>query len=236
MQTSNFSSYEDACVFAADIFASQLQKKPASVLGLATGSTPLGVYDKLASYFTAGKTDFSSAFTINLDEYCGLKSDHPQSYHFYMKKNLFSRVNLKPENTFLPDGNATDLLKECKRYDKLIDTLGGIDLQLLGIGLNGHIAFNEPDSVFRENTHVVKLSDSTVKANSRFFTSENQVPSHAITMGIGQIMNSRHIVIMACGKAKVSILMKALSSPVTPLLPASVLQLHPDLTVICTAD
>lgn len=236
MQTSNFSSYEDACVFAADIFASQLQKKPASVLGLATGSTPLGVYDKLASYFTAGKTDFSSAFTINLDEYCGLKSDHPQSYHFYMKKNLFSRVNLKPENTFLPDGNATDLLMECKRYDKLIDTLDGIDLQLLGIGLNGHIAFNEPDSVFRENTHVVKLSDSTVKANSRFFTSENQVPSHAITMGIGQIMNSRHIIIMACGKAKVSILMKALSSPVTPLLPASVLQLHPDLTVICTAD
>lgn len=236
MQTSNFSSYEDACVFAADIFASQLQKKPASVLGLATGSTPLGVYDKLASYFTAGKTDFSSAFTINLDEYCGLKSDHPQSYHFYMKKNLFSRVNLKPENTFLPDGNATDLLKECKRYDKLIYTLGGIDLQLLGIGLNGHIAFNEPDSVFRENTYVVKLSDSTVKANSRFFTSENQVPSHAITMGIGQIMNSRHIIIMACGKAKVSILMKALSSPVTPLLPASVLQLHPDLTVICTAD
>lgn len=236
MQTSNFSSYEDACVFAADIFASQLQKKPASVLGLATGSTPLGVYDKLASYFTAGKTDFSSAFTINLDEYCGLKSDHPQSYHFYMKKNLFSRVNLKPENTFLPDGNATDLLMECKRYDKLIDTLGGIDLQLLGIGLNGHIAFNEPDSVFRENTHVVKLSDSTVKANSRFFTSENQVPSHAITMGIGQIMSARHIVIMACGKAKVSILMKALSSPVTPLLPASVLQLHPDLTVICTAD
>lgn len=236
MQTSNFSSYEDACVFAADIFASQLQKKPASVLGLATGSTPLGVYDKLASYFNAGKTDFSSAFTINLDEYCGLKSDHPQSYHFYMKKNLFSRVNLKPENTFLPDGNATDLLKECKRYDKLIDTLGGIDLQLLGIGLNGHIAFNEPDSVFRENTHVVKLSDSTVKANSRFFTSENQVPSHAITMGIGQIMNSRHIIIMACGKAKVSILMKALSSPVTPLLPASVLQLHSDLTVICTAD
>ena len=236
MQTSNFSSYEDACVFAADIFASQLQKKPARVLGLATGSTPLGVYDKLASYFTAGKTDFSSAFTINLDEYCGLKSDHPQSYHFYMKKNLFSRVNLKPENTFLPDGNATDLLKECKRYDKLIDTLGGIDLQLLGIGLNGHIAFNEPDSVFRENTHVVKLSDSTVKANSRFFTSENQVPSHAITMGIGQIMSARHIIIMACGKAKVSILMKALSSPVTPLLPASVLQLHPDLTVICTAD
>ena len=236
MQTSNFSSYEDACVFAADIFASQLQKKPASVLGLATGSTPLGVYDNLASFFTAGITDFSSAFTINLDEYCGLKSDHPQSYHFYMKKNLFSRVNLKPENTFLPDGNATDLLKECKRYDKLIDTLGGIDLQLLGIGLNGHIAFNEPDSVFRENTHVVKLSDSTVKANSRFFTSENQVPSHAITMGIGQIMNSRHIIIMACGKAKVSILMKALSSPVTPLLPASVLQLHPDLTVICTAD
>lgn len=236
MQTSNFSSYEDACVFAADIFASQLQKKPASVLGLATGSTPLGVYDKLASYFTAGKTDFSSAFTINLDEYCGLKSDHPQGYHFYMKKNLFSRVNLKPENTFLPDGNATDLLKECKRYDKLIDTLGGIDLQLLGIGLNGHIAFNEPDSVFRENTHVVKLSDSTVKANSRFFTSENQVPSHAITMGISQIMSARHIVIMACGKAKVSILMKALSSPVTPLLPASVLQLHPDLTVICTAD
>ena len=213
MQTSNFSSYEDACVFAADIFASQLQKKPASVLGLATGSTPLGVYDKLASYFTAGKTDFSSAFTINLDEYCGLKSDHPQSYHFYMKKNLFSRVNLKPENTFLPDGNATDLLKECKRYDKLIDTLGGIDLQLLGIGLNGHIAFNEPDSVFRENTHVVKLSDSTVKANSRFFTSENQVPSHAITMGIGQIMNSRHIIIMACGKAKVSILMKLFRHP-----------------------
>lgn len=222
--------------FRSRHFRLSASEKPASVLGLATGSTPLGVYDKLASYFTAGKTDFSSAFTINLDEYCGLKSDHPQSYHFYMKKNLFSRVNLKPENTFLPDGNATDLLKECKRYDKLIDTLGGIDLQLLGIGLNGHIAFNEPDSVFRENTHVVKLSDSTVKANSRFFTSENQVPSHAITMGIGQIMNSRHIIIMACGKAKVSILMKALSSPVTPLLPASVLQLHPDLTVICTAD
>ncbi len=217
---------------AAQIISETVIKKPNCVLGLATGSTPLETYAELSEMNKAGKLDFSKVQTVNLDEYVGLSAEHEQSYAYFMDKNLFSKINIKKENTNIPNGMAQDLAKECERYDKLIDNLGGIDLQLLGIGNNGHIGFNEPDNEFTKNTHEVNLTDSTIKANSRFFEKESDVPKAALTMGIDSIMKAKKILLIAYGKEKFEILSKAIKGEVTPKIPASIIKLHSDVTVI----
>lgn len=217
---------------AANIISAQVILKPDSVLGLATGSTPVGVYRQLADWYRKGDLDFAKVRTVNLDEYCGLAPDHPQSYRFYMETNLFSQVNIQPGNTHLPDGLAADPAAECVRYDHLISALGGIDLQLLGIGHNGHIGFNEPDEAFGKMTHQVRLNTMTVEANARFFTDADEVPKFAFTMGIRAIMQARKILLVVNGFDKADILKQALTGPVTPAVPGSILQLHPDVTVV----
>lgn len=217
---------------AANIISAQIILTPDSVLGLATGSTPVGVYRQLVEWYGKGDLDFAKVRTVNLDEYCGLSPDHPQSYRHYMDKNLFSRVNILPENTHLPNGLALDPKAECARYDKLINDLGGIDLQLLGIGHNGHIGFNEPDEAFGKMTHQVLLNPTTVEANARFFDSPDEMPKYAYTMGIRAIMQARKILLVVNGSDKARILVDALTGPVTPAVPGSILQLHPDVTVV----
>ncbi|MDD6204601.1 MAG: glucosamine-6-phosphate deaminase [Firmicutes bacterium] len=221
---------------AANIISAQVILKPDSVLGLATGSTPLGTYKQLIDWNEKGDIDFSQAVTVNLDEYVALDSSNNQSYRFFMNKNFFEHININMNNTFVPNGCAADLEEECKRYDENISRLGGIDLQLLGIGHDGHIGFNEPDKYFVKNTHIVDLHESTVKANSRFFSSEDEVPKRAITMGMVSIMQAKKILLIASGKAKRDILEKAFFGPITPEIPASILQLHPDITVIYSED
>ncbi len=225
-------SYEKLSRIAASIIASQVTVKPCSVLGLATGSSPLGAYARLAQMCSDGDVDFSEVISVNLDEYVGLDGTNDQSYRYFMDTNLFSKINIKPENTSVPNGCAKDLKAECERYDALIESLGGIDLQLLGIGLDGHIGFNEPDSVFTKETHEVVLDESTIEANARFFASIDDVPKTAVTMGMGAIMKARKVLLIANGKGKRDIVEKAFFGPITPAVPASILQLHPDLTVI----
>lgn len=217
---------------AANIISAQVILKPDSVLGLATGSTPIGVYRQLTDWYRKGDLDFTKVKTVNLDEYCGLAPDHPQSYRYYMDSHLFSQVNIRPENTNLPDGLAADPDAECARYDQLISDLGGIDLQLLGIGHNGHIGFNEPDEAFGKMTHRVLLNPQTIEANARFFATKEEVPQYAYTMGIRAIMQARKILLVVNGPDKAEILKRALSGPVTPAVPGSILQLHPDVTVV----
>ncbi|NCA99458.1 MAG: glucosamine-6-phosphate deaminase, partial [Clostridia bacterium] len=192
----------------------------------------VGVYRQLADWYRKGDLDFAKVRTVNLDEYCGLAPDHPQSYRFYMETNLFGQVNIHPENTHLPDGLAEDPAAECARYDHLISELGGIDLQLLGIGHNGHIGFNEPDEAFGKMTHQVQLNAMTVEANARFFTDADEMPKFAFTMGIRAIMQARKILMVVSGFDKAEILRLALTGPVTPAVPGSILQLHPDVTVV----
>ncbi|MBR2340023.1 MAG: glucosamine-6-phosphate deaminase [Clostridia bacterium] len=225
-------NYEKLSRIAASIIASQVTVKPCSVLGLATGSSPLGAYARLAQMCSDGDVDFSEVISVNLDEYVGLDGTNDQSYRYFMDTNLFSKINIKPENTSVPNGCAKDLKAECERYDALIESLGGIDLQLLGIGLDGHIGFNEPDSVFTKETHEVVLDESTIEANARFFASIDDVPKTAVTMGMGAIMKARKVLLIANGKGKRDIVEKAFFGPITPAVPASILQLHPDLTVI----
>ncbi|MGI5899055.1 MAG: glucosamine-6-phosphate deaminase [Christensenellales bacterium] len=226
------SSYEDMSLQAADIIALQLAQKPDSILGLATGSTPIGTYGNLVQMKKRGEIDLSMITTFNLDEYCGLPPENEQSFRNYMNRNLFWETGLCPLKTNIPDGMATDLKAECKRYDGLLKDSGGVDLQLLGIGHNGHIGFNEPCEALEKGTHVTKLSESTIKANSRFFLSEDQVPKYAITMGIDNIMSAKRILLLACGEGKRDILKRALYGPITPMVPASFLQSHGALTVI----
>ncbi len=222
---------------AADIFSQQIAAKPACVLGLATGSTPLPLYAELVKRSRAGKADFSQVRTVNLDEYVGLGPNHPQSYRFFMQQNLFDHIPVKPENTSLPDGLSTDLTAECRCYDARIAAWGGIDLQLLGIGHNGHIGFNEPGTVFTLKTHAVRIAERTRMANARFFGDDpNQVPSRAITMGIGNIMSARKIVLLVSGESKAKIVQRAFFEDVTPEVPASVLQLHQDVTIIADRE
>lgn len=225
-------NYEELSKKAADIIAAQVILKPKSVLGLATGSSPLGAYAKLVEKCNNGEIDFSEVTSINLDEYVGLDGNNDQSYRYFMNKNLFEKINIKLENTFVPSGIASDIKKECENYDALIDEKGGIDLQLLGIGLDGHIGFNEPDSFFEGPTHEVKLDPSTIKANARFFESEEDVPTRAVTMGMKGIMQAKKVLLIANGENKKEIVDKAFFGPITPEVPASILQLHPDLTVI----
>ncbi len=218
---------------AANIISAQIIMKPNAVLGLATGSTPVGTYDQLVRWYDKGDLDFSEVTTVNLDEYRGLSGTHEQSYRYFMNKHLFDRVNVRKDHTFVPDGLG-EPKAACAEYDRLIERLGGIDLQLLGIGNNGHIGFNEPDTAFETMVHIVDLKQSTVEANARFFRSIDEVPTQAITMGLKSIMQAKKILLVAAGKKKMDILQKSLYGPVTPDVPASILQLHPDLTVIYT--
>ena len=217
---------------AAAIIKNLIKEKESPTLGLATGSSPETTYSCLVRAYEEGEISFSKVKTVNLDEYVGLYESHPQSYRYFMEEKLFSRVNINRENTHLPRGMAENLQAECERYDRVISSLAPIDIQLLGIGHNGHIGFNEPSDFFFENTHVVDLSTSTIEANSRFFPTESDVPKRAITMGIGQIMSAKSIILLAFGEEKSTILHTALTGEITPSCPASVLQHHPNLTVI----
>lgn len=225
-------TYEKLSRQAANIISAQVILKPDSVLGLATGSSPLGTYKQLIEWYKKGDIDFSNVTSVNLDEYVGLDGSNDQSYRYFMNKNFFEHINIDINNTFVPNGCAVDLAGEGRKYDDHIAELGGIDLQLLGIGLDGHIGFNEPDKYFVKSTHVVDLHESTIKANSRFFANIDEVPKKAITMGMVSIMQAKKILLIASGKEKRDILEKAFYGPITPEIPASILQLHPDITVI----
>ncbi|MCM1188684.1 MAG: glucosamine-6-phosphate deaminase [bacterium] len=228
--------YPELSKKAANIISAQIVMKRDSVLGLATGSTPVGAYRLLIRRYEEGDLDFSSVKSVNLDEYKGLSGDHCQSYRFFMNQNFFSHVNIKPENTNIPDGLEEDAAKECCRYNQVIRSLGGIDLQLLGIGGNGHIGFNEPASVFEKETHLVALTEHTRQSNARFFASPEEVPTHAYTMGIKNIMDAERVLLLASGSAKASALYKSFFGPVTPDVPASILQLHRCCTVIADEE
>lgn len=225
-------SYEKLSRTASAIICAQVIGKPCSVLGLATGSSPIGTYENIVKAYENGDVDFKNIKSVNLDEYVGLSGDHEQSYRRFMNENLFSKINIPMENTHVPNGCAEDIEKEAEEYDCLIEELGGIDLQLLGIGLDGHIGFNEPDDVFIAETHKVMLDSSTIEANARFFASKDDVPKSAITMGMEGIMKAKKVLLIANGEAKKKIVEKAFFGPITPKVPASILQLHPDLTVI----
>ena len=225
-------SYEDMSRKAANILSAQVILTPASVLGLATGSSPLGVYMQLSEWYKKGDIDFSEVVTINLDEYKGLSPNDRQSYRYFMDKNFFEHINIKMENTYMPNGLETDAPKECKRYDQIIQSCGGIDMQLLGLGRNGHIGFNEPGGSFEKETHCVALSQNTIDANKRFFAREEDVPRHAYTMGIRSIMQARRILVIVSGESKAEAVKKAFFGPVTPEVPASVLQLHNNVIVV----
>ncbi|WP_298465189.1 glucosamine-6-phosphate deaminase [uncultured Mitsuokella sp.] len=225
-------SYDEMSKEAAKIVAGQIYLKPDSVLGLATGSTPLQMYKKLIAVHEMVGLDFSQVTSFNLDEYIGMSPDNPQSYHYFMKHNFFDFINIKPENIFIPDGMAKDIDAEGRRYDALIEEKGGIDLQILGIGRNAHIGFNEPDIKFEATTHKVKLDDETIEANSRFFENESEVPRYAISMGIKTIMLAKKVVLLASGSNKAEAVYNAVYGSISPSAPASILQLHRDVTVI----
>lgn len=229
-------NYEDMSRKAANILSAQIIMKPACVLGLATGSTPLGTYRQLIDWYNKGDLDFAEVRTVNLDEYRGLSKEDEQSYWHYMHVNLFDHVNVAPENIHLPDGTDPDAAAACRRYDEIIRQLGGIDLQLLGIGSDGHIAFNEPGAAFELGTHCVDLTEETIEANQRFFARKEDVPRQAYTMGIKSIMQARKILLIANGPQKAEIVKKAFFGPVMPEVPASILQMHPDFTLIGDAD
>ena len=228
-------NYEEMSKKAATFIASQVTIKPDCVLGLATCSTPIGTYKNLSDLCKAGELDFSLVKTVNLDEYVGLDTSNDQSYRYFMNKNLFNEINIDKNNTNVPNG-IIDSKKACAEYDKLIADFGGIDLQLLGIGHDGHIGFNEPGDAFDTGTHIVNLTEMTINANSRFFASIDEVPKSAITMGMREIMQAKRILLVVSGEDKKDILKAALFGPVTPMVPASILQLHSDLTVITDCD
>lgn len=228
--------YKDMSRKAANIISAQIILKEDSVLGLATGSTPIGAYETLVHWCEKGDLDFSKVRTVNLDEYVGLPAFHEQSYYYFMRKNLFEKVNIDLSNTHLPDGTNENAQQECKRYHDVIESMGGIDLQLLGIGNNGHIGFNEPDDTFANWVHKVDLTESTIEANSRLFNSKDEVPTSAYTMGIGEIMAAKKILIIASGIAKAPIIKEMIEGPVTPRVPASILKFHHDVTLIADQD
>ena len=224
--------YQSMSRMAANIISAQIIMKPKCVLGLATGSTPLGIYAQLIDWYKKGDLDFSEVQTINLDEYKGLAPDNDQSYRYFMNQNLFNHINIDMKNTYVPDGLEMDTEKACNDYNNIILNSGGVDMQLLGLGNNGHIGFNEPGEAFEKMTHCVKLTDSTVQANSRFFKTIDEVPKEAYTMGIKSIMQARKIVVVVNGSKKAQIVKEAFFGPVTPKVPASVLQLHNDVTLV----
>jgi glucosamine-6-phosphate deaminase len=224
--------YYDMSRKAANIISAQVIMKPNCVLGLATGSTPVGIYKQLIEWYNKGDLDFTKVKTANLDEYKGLTKDNDQSYYYFMRENLFRHVNIDEANTSIPDGTEPDAQKEAARYEEAIKNLGGIDLQLLGLGHNGHIGFNEPSDIFPKDTHIVDLQESTIEANKRFFESIDEVPKQAYTMGIGTIMRAKKILLVVSGDDKADILYEAITGPVSPRVPASILQLHPDVIIV----
>ena len=227
-------NYEEMSRIAANVLSAQVMMKPDCVLGLATGSTPIGTYKVLIERCAAGDLDFSQVKSINLDEYVGLSGEHDQSYRYFMNNNLFNHINIDKANTNVPNGLAEDVDAECARYNDVINTLGPIDIQVLGMGHNGHIGFNEPDDHFPLETHKVDLAQSTIDANARFFASADEVPRQALTMGIKTIMQAKKVLVVVSGKDKAEIVKKAFTGPVTPQVPASILQMHSD--VILVAD
>lgn len=228
-------SAEEAAVRAAELYRALLRRKPDAVLGLATGSTPLGLYAQLVALYRAGEISFAQATSFNLDEYVDLPPTHDQSYRYFMEKNLFSQIDLPQARIHVPSG--LDVSEAAlAAYDEAIEAAGGIDLQLLGLGGNGHIGFNEPGTPFALGTHVVALTERTRRDNARFFASLDEVPTHAATMGVRTVMHARAILLLAFGRAKAEALAAALTGPVAPDVPASVLQLHPDVTVFCDKE
>ena len=224
--------YQDMSRKAANIISAQIIMKPNCVLGLATGSTPIGTYRQLVEWYKKGDLDFSKVTSVNLDEYKGLSGDNDQSYRYFMNTNLFDHVNIDKTKTFVPNGLEEDSEKACAEYNEIIKRVGGIDMQLLGIGGNGHIGFNEPGEAFEQETHCIDLTESTIQANARFFESMDDVPKQAYTMGIKNIMSAKKILLIATGENKAEALYQSLYGKITPNVPASILQLHNDVTVV----
>ena len=224
--------YNDMSRKAANIISAQVIMKPGCVLGLATGSTPIGAYRQLVEWYKKGDLDFSEVTTVNLDEYRGLTRENDQSYYYFMNENLFDHINIDKSRTFLPDGMEADSDKACRDYNEIIQSVGGVDLQLLGLGHNGHIGFNEPGIAFETETHCVNRTERTIKANMRFFPAEKDVPRQAYTMGIKTIMSAKKILVVVSGEDKADIVKEAFFGPVTPAVPASILQLHNDVIVV----
>ena len=229
-------SYAEMSRCAADLMAEVITSRPDCVLGLATGSTPVGMYDELVARYEKGELDFSRVRSVNLDEYYPISPDNAQSYRYFMNKNLFDRVNIDKANTAVPDGSAADPDAECLAYEQKIAALGQVDIQVLGIGQNGHIGFNEPADELVAATHVQGLTESTIEANSRFFSSADEVPKHALTMGMAPIMKAKRIIILISGKGKHAALKEMLSGGITTKNPATILNLHSDVTVVCDED
>ena len=232
MQIYRAKDYHDMSRKAANIISAQVIMKPSCVLGLATGSTPIGTYRQLIEWYEKGDLDFAHVTSVNLDEYKGLSGDNDQSYRYFMNHNFFSHINIPMERTFVPNGLEKDSDAACAAYNEIIRSCGGIDLQLLGLGHNGHIGFNEPGEAFEKETHCVDLTESTIEANKRFFEKEEDVPRQAYTMGIKNIMQARKILLVVSGEDKADILAQVLEGPITPQIPASILQLHNDVTVV----
>lgn len=217
---------------AANIISAQVITKPDCVLGLATGSSPIGTYEHLIECYQQGDLDFSEVTSVNLDEYKGLTHENDQSYYYFMQDHFFKHINIRPDHTFVPNGMEPDSQKACEDYNEIIQSVGGVDLQLLGLGHNGHIGFNEPDSIFEKETHCVDLAPSTIEANARFFAAKEDVPTQAYTMGIKTIMDAKKILIVVSGKEKAAIIKKAFFGPITPEVPASILQMHPNVILV----
>ncbi|KQU19353.1 glucosamine-6-phosphate deaminase [Bacillus sp. Leaf13] len=224
--------YKEMSQSAANIVIRKVKENSKIKLGLATGGTPKGTYDALIEDHMQNNTSYENVTSFNLDEYIGLDSNDPNSYHYYMDQSLFAHININKEQTYLPNGTADNLDKECTRFDKMIETLGGIDLQILGIGQNGHIGFNEPGTSFSSGTHVVALEESTRQANARYFDSIDEVPTHAITMGIATIMKSKEILLLISGEEKAETLKKLIHGEITEEFPASILKKHNNVTII----
>ncbi|SHE45791.1 glucosamine-6-phosphate deaminase [Clostridium fallax] len=229
-------NYDEMSNLAAKEMADYINNKPNAVLGLATGGTPIGMYKDLIRMNELGEVDFSKVTTVNLDEYVGLSGEHDQSYRYFMNNNLFNHINIDKSKTFVPNGLANDIEKECREYDERISKLGGIDIQLLGIGNNGHIGFNEPADSLSLGTHLTDLKEGTIKANARFFDSIDEVPKKAITMGLGGIMKAKKILLIASGESKADIINKLVNGKITTQVPASMLQMHRDVVVIIDKD
>lgn len=225
-------SYEEMSAAAARIVAGQVYVKPDSILGLATGSTPVGMYQELIRRHKEDGLDFSEVISFNLDEYVGIPETNEQSYHYFMDDNLFNHVNIDRNNIHVPNGNPKNIEEECKAYDAAIEEKGGIDLQILGIGNNAHIGFNEPDVKFAAGTQKVQLAEGTIQANARFFATIDEVPKSAVSMGIGTIMQSKKIVLLASGKNKAQAIYNTVYGPISPELPSSILQLHKDVVIV----
>lgn len=232
MKVYKVKDYQELSRKAANIIAAQVIMKPDCVLGLATGSSPVGTYDNLTAMYEKGDLDFSSVTTVNLDEYKGLDASNDQSYRYFMNTHLFNRVNIPMERTFVPDGTETDSEKACSAYNEILHSVGTVDLQLLGLGHDGHIGFNEPADYFPDETHCVDLTEVTIQANKRFFQSEADVPRQAYTMGIGTIMRAKMVLVVVSGADKADILNQVMTGPVTPQVPASILQFHPNAVII----